>query len=349
MRKRAAARKRSLRAVKAMPELRQDPITRRWVIIAPGRAERPWHIGSPASPPSAETCPFCAGNEAMTPPEVWADREAGTKADAPGWRLRIVSNKYPALTSGDEPIAERDDFYRSMNAVGVHEVVIESPDHVTDMSTLGAPQIAEILRAYRARLRILGSDPRWRYLMIYKNQGERAGATLAHIHSQLTALPAVPKHAQDEINGASAHFAATGQCIYCEIAGRELAGGERLVAENERFVALCPFAPRFGYETWLLPKDHAANFAASSDSDIAAFGQILRHLLFKLARRFADPPFNYVIHSAPENTVESLSYHWHLEILPQLTRAAGFEWGSGMHMNSVAPEDAARLLRDTPV
>jgi len=332
-----------------MPEFRQDPITGRWVIIAPGRAGRPWHIGSTRRQASVETCPFCAGNEAMTPPEVWAQRQAHTKANAPGWRLRIVSNKYPALANGGEPTTNSDGFYRSMSALGVHEVIIESPDHVTDMSTLSDPQITDILRAYRARLRILGTDPRWRYLLIYKNQGEHAGATLEHIHSQLTALPTVPRQSLDEISGASKHFAATARCIYCEIRRRELERGERLVAENDRFVALCPFAPRFGYETWLLPKNHAANFAASSDGDITAFGQILRHLLLKFARLFANPPFNYVIHSAPQDDIQSPRYHWHMEILPQLTRAAGFEWGSGMHMNSVAPEDAARLLRDAPV
>jgi UDPglucose--hexose-1-phosphate uridylyltransferase len=332
-----------------MPEFRQDPITGRWVIIAPGRAARPWHIGAAEERASTEPCPFCTGNEAMTPPEVWAQRESNTKANAPGWRLRIVSNKYPALVNTGEWSAKRDGFYQSINGLGVHEVIIESPDHVTHMSALSAAQIADILRAYRARLRILKNDPRWRYLLIYKNQGERAGATLEHIHSQLTALPAVPKEAMDEINGASKHFAATGQCIYCAIRRREMEGGERLVAENDRFVALCPFAPRFGYETWLLPKNHAAAFAESSEDDIIAFGEILRGLLLRFVRLFDNPPFNYVIHSSPQDDVASVCYHWHMEILPQLTRAAGFEWGSGVHMNSIAPEDAARLLRDTPV
>ena len=332
-----------------MPEFRQDPITGRWVIIAPGRAARPWHIGAGQPRATAEPCPFCAGNEAMTPPEVWAQRQPHTKANAPGWRLRIVPNKYPALISSGEPTDENESSYRSMNALGMHEVIIESPDHVTQMSALSAIQLVDILRAYRARLRALGDDPRWRYLMIYKNEGERAGATLEHIHSQLTALPIVPREAMDEWNGARNHFAATARCIYCEIARRAIASGERLVAENERFVALCPFAPRFGYETWLLPKSHAAAFVESSEGDLMAFGQILGDLLQKFVRLFASPAFNYVIHSAPPDEVKSPHYHWHMEILPQLTRAAGFEWGSGVHMNSIAPEDAARSLRNAPV
>jgi UDPglucose--hexose-1-phosphate uridylyltransferase len=334
-------------AADAMPEFRRDPITGRWVIIASGRASRPWHIG--ATRASSGPCPFCAGNEAMTPPEVWAQRDPKTNANAPGWRLRIVPNKYPALENSGAWSAKGDGFYQSMNGLGVHEVIIESPDHVTRMSALSAQQFADISRAYRARLRALGNDSRWRYLMIYKNQGERAGATLEHVHSQLTALPTVPKEMIDEIDGANKHFAATGRCIYCEVSRQTIESGERLVADSERFVALCPFAPRFGYETWILPKNHAAAFTESSDEDMTAFGQILRGVLLKLDRCLDHPPFNYFIHSAPPDNAANPHYHWHMEILPQLTRAAGFEWGSGVHMNSVAPEDAARLLRDQPI
>jgi UDPglucose--hexose-1-phosphate uridylyltransferase len=332
-----------------MPEFRQDPITGQWVIIAPGRAARPWHIESIRERPSTEPCPFCSGNEAMTPPEVWAMRNPETKANAPGWSLRIVPNKYPALANGGQATTSSGGFYRSMSAVGVHEVIIESSAHVTDISTLGAAQIADILRAYRTRLGVLGNDPRWRYLLIFKNQGERAGATVEHIHSQLAALRTVPKQAMEEIDGARKHFVATNRCVYCEICRGAIQSGERLVAENDRFVALCPFASRFGYETWLLPKKHAANFAAITDEDVIAFGHILREMLLKFACLFDRPPLNYVIHSSPRDEPASPHYHWHMEILPQLTRTAGFEWGSGVHMNAIAPEDAARLLRDTPV
>ena len=331
-----------------MPEFRQDPITGRWVIIAPARAARPGPAGSSPERANGEPCPFCAGNEAMTPPEVWAQREPGTKADRPGWRLRIVPNKYPALASGGEPPRKSDGFYRSVNALGIHEVIIESPDHVTHMGAVGAAQLTGILRGYRERLRVLRKDPRWRCLLIYKNQGERAGATLEHIHSQLTGLTTVPREAMDEINGASKHFAATGRCIYCEICRRETDGGERLVAENDRFVALCPFAPRFGYETWLLPKHHAADLADSADDDIAALGKILRELILKLTRLSDDLPFNYVIRSLPRDDARP-DAHWHMKVLPQLARAAGFEWGTGVHMNSIPPEEAARLLRGTPL
>jgi UDPglucose--hexose-1-phosphate uridylyltransferase len=331
-----------------MSEFRQNPITGRWVIIAPARASRPWHIDAPGNQaPAAETCPFCAGNEVMTPPEVWAQRDSNTEPNSPGWRVRVVTNKYPALEDTGEWSGKKDGFYPSMNGAGVHEVIIESPDHVVNMSALSREQFTAILHGYGARVRALKQDQRWRYWLIYKNNGERAGATLAHVHSQLVVLPFVPREARDEIAGARGHFQATGGCIYCDIIRRECEQRERLVFESERFVALCPYAARFGYETWILPKHHAPHFEQSAGLDIAALAESLRAVMVKLNGIVASAPFNYVIRSAPaEEPTEA--YHWHMEILPQITRAAGFEWGTGVHMNSVAPEDAAQLLRNAP-
>jgi UDPglucose--hexose-1-phosphate uridylyltransferase len=333
----------------AMAEFRQDPVTGRWVIIAPGRAARPHQVAMTNASTDHETCPFCAGNESMTPPEVWALRNRDSAANTPGWRVRVVGNKYPAVDNRGATADRSDGFYRATTALGAHEVIIESPDHVVNLSALNTGQFENILHAYRARWRALARDRRWRHLMIYKNQGDRAGATLEHVHSQLIALPQAPPHAVDEQNGASQHFAATGRCIYCEIIQRELADGERLVAQSERFVALCPFAPRFGFETWILPRRHPAGFEETSDRDLVGFGETLRDFILKLARLFENPPFNYLLHSAPAAYRAAEYDHWHLEILPQITRAAGFEWGSGMHLNSVAPEEAARLLRGAAV
>ncbi len=331
-----------------MPELRQDPITGRWVIIAPRRAARPWHIRGAENEAPSEACPFCAGNETMTPPEVWADRDRGTQPNTPGWRVRVVPNKYPALEDRLEATEANDGLYKAQAGLGVHEVIVESPDHAVQMTALGAAELAGVLRAYRARLGALQQDPRWRYLLIYKNQGERAGATLEHIHSQLVALPFVPPEAADELQGARTHFERAGACIFCAIIERERKYGERLVLESARFIALCPFAPRFAYETWILPKLHAAHFTQSSDEEIAALGAMLCNLLAKLNAVAGPAPFNYLLCCAPPREMVDEFYHWHLEILPQWNRAAGFEWGSGMHMNPLAPEEAARLLRDAP-
>jgi UDPglucose--hexose-1-phosphate uridylyltransferase len=337
---------RAAAAPKAMSEFRQDPVTGRWVIIAAARNARPWHINLVSDQKRAEPCPFCAGNESMTPPEVWAERDSNTEANSPGWRVRVVPNKYPALENSSEHFGKKDGFYQSMHGAGVHEVIIESPEHIVSMSALSKQQFVNILSAYRARFSTLENDRRWRYLLIYKNHGERAGATFEHVHSQLVALPFVPREAQDEIDGLHKHFEATCRCIYCDIIQRESEQGERLVSESDRFVALCPFAPRFGYEIWILPKNHASNFDQSSDADIAALAESLRTCTAKLNLVIENAPFNFVIHTAPNEESADQRYHWHMEILPQITRAAGFEWGTGMHMNSVAPEDAARLLRD---
>ena len=332
-----------------MPEFRQDPVTGRWVIIAPARNARPRYIEIASEQKRTEPCPFCAGNESMTPPEVWADRDSKAEANSPGWRVRVVANKYPALENSSTRFNPKKGLYQTMGGVGIHEVIIESPEHVVNLSALSKEQIVDILCAYRARLSVLKDDRRWRYLLIYKNHGERAGATLEHVHSQLVAMPVVPKEAQDEIDGMRRHFDATRRCIYCDIIQSESGQGERLVFRSNRFITLCPFASRFGYETWILPKNHAANFEQSSDGDITALAESLSAFTAKLNLVRDNAPFNLVIHSAPNEESVDQRYHWHMEILPQITRAAGFEWGTGVHMNSVAPEDAARLLRDAPL
>jgi UDPglucose--hexose-1-phosphate uridylyltransferase len=282
----------------------------------------------------------------MTPPEVWADRHADSRPDHPGWSVRVVPNKYPALTSDPPSSFSIDQQSRSMPAVGVHEVIIESPDHLTNPALLNEGDFARILRAYRERIGNLRRDQRWRYVLVYKNQGDRAGATLEHIHSQLIALPFIPKQAEIEIANARTHHERTGRCIYCAMIQRELEEQRRIVATDERFIALCPYAPRFAFETWILPRSHAAAYERSDDDSIAALAGMLKQIVRRLDRLHKNPPFNYLMQSLPLDKTNGEHYHWHVELLPQLTRAAGFEWGSGFHINPVAPEEAARLLRN---
>jgi UDPglucose--hexose-1-phosphate uridylyltransferase len=331
-----------------MPEIRQDPITGRKIIIAPERAERPRPGETAGHAAQPGICPFCVGNEAMTPPEVWADRTDRAEPDTPGWHVRVVSNKYPAFQQNAPQGTEQETLYKTEAAHGLHEVIIESPMHAIHMKAMTTEQLARVLRAYRARWTALQADPRWRYVLIYKNQGERAGATLEHVHSQLVALPTIPTEAGLERDGARAHFELTGRCIYCEIVQRERHVGLRRVSENDRFIALCPFAPRFAYETWILPKVHAARFTMSSDEDLTELAGTILSFVDKLDHIAENAPFNYLLRSTALREAADAGYHWHLEILPQLNRAAGFEWGSGMYLNPVAPEYAARLLRDAP-
>lgn len=329
-----------------MSELRQDPITKRWVIIASERAHRPRQQTAIEAISNAQVCPFCTGHEDMTPPEVLAFRDAKAEANSPGWSVRVVPNKYPALAPDSAAQFDNDGFYQARNGIGVHEVIIETPAHVTSMADLDQRQFERILVAYQERLRYWQSDGRWQYALVYKNQGERAGATLEHAHSQLIILPQLPRQLVDELDGVEEHFAATSKCIYCDVIASETARQTRLVSNHDDFIALCPFAPRFPYEIWILPKAHAPAFEQCSEQDVAVLGRVLRDVITRLARGLDDPPFNFVLHSNPWNESANSHYHWHIEIMPQLARAAGFEWGSGMHINPIAPEAAARLLRN---
>ena len=330
-----------------MPELRHDPITGRSVIIASERAKRPGQQLDKSDQTRKETepCPFCAGNESLTPPEVWALRKEGTRADQPGWSVRAVRNKFPALEETSTRTVKKDAFFETQSGLGTHEVIVESPEHLTDVGALDAGQWTDVVGAYRARFATLGSDPRWRYVLLYKNQGARAGATLEHVHSQVIAMAALPQSMTDELIRANARTESTGRCAYCEII-QSARASERRVMESESFIAFCPFAPRFAYETWILPRHHTAAFEHNTDEACADLALFLRDFFLRLSRVLDRPPFNYVIQSKPPHADAGGYFHWRMEILPQLNRVAGFEWGSGLWMNSLAPEEAARRLCD---
>jgi UDPglucose--hexose-1-phosphate uridylyltransferase len=332
-----------------MPEFRKDPVVERWVIIARERAKRPQHKPDRSHPAEPESCPFCAGNERMTPPAVLNLAQDDASMNEAAWSVRVVPNKYPALINHEDSTPRSDGLYHSMNATGVHEVVIETPRHVTDFATLGETEIERVLHAYQQRMRDLRGDPRWHYALIYKNQGILAGATLLHAHSQITALPMVPKEPLEELKAAKRHYATTARCLYCDIAQRESEAGTRIVDENKEFIVFCPFASRVAGETWVMPRYHAARFEAVTSSDLRVLARSIRAAMMRLSKRFHEPAFNYFLHSNPLQQPENPYYHWHLEILPKLQYVAGFEWGSGFYMNSLPPEEAARLLRNVVV
>lgn len=281
----------------------------------------------------------------MTPPEVFAYRDPGSLPDAPGWTVRVVPNKYPALVIEGVGSSSRRGIYESTPGLGAHEVIIESPEHVVDVAALDEKQLAAVLRVYRERMLALRKHTRWRSILVYKNEGAPAGATLEHVHSQLIALSETPEQLRAEIDGARKFYESNGRCLFCEMIGQETEGSARLVTEHERWAVLCPYAARFPFETWILPKQHAPYFEISSDQDLAELAHCLRDALARLNRVLDHPPFNYLIHSHPRDDAEPRHYHWHIEILPKLVQVAGFEWGSGMFINPVAPEEAARLLR----
>jgi UDPglucose--hexose-1-phosphate uridylyltransferase len=239
-----------------------------------------------------------------------------------------------------------------MNGVGAHEVVIEGPAHDQDLSDLPVEHLLQVLTAYRERVLDLHRDRRFRYVLIFKNHGEQAGATLEHTHTQLIATPIIPKSIQEELDGGRRYYELKERCVFCDIVQQETAenNGRRVVAQTDRFVALAPYAPRFPFETWILPRAHVDSFHAASDTEsLRDLASILKDTLQRLNRALDRPPFNFVIHTAPVSDGELEYYHWHLEIMPKLTRVAGFEIGSGFYINPTPPEDAAQYLREIAV
>ncbi len=330
-----------------MPELRKDYVTDTWVVFSTMRSQRPIEIERPTSRPMApSSCPFCPGNEGMTPPEILAYRDDG-KANGPGWWVRCIPNKYPALTIEGDVKRRVTQLFHSVDGVGAHEVIIETPDHLSNLPSLDIRQIYEVICAYRDRYVDLTKDSRFKYILIFKNHGAAAGASLGHPHSQLIATPIIPRRIIDELRASRRFYEETGgSCIYDEIVKDELEAGQRVVDENQAFLALCPYAARYPFETWILPKEHEVHFEDMGDDERHSLARFLKETLSRLDSLLEDPPFNYFIHTAPCDKKDHRYYHWHIEITPRLSSTAGFERGSGFYINSVPPEDAARLLRE---
>jgi UDPglucose--hexose-1-phosphate uridylyltransferase len=330
-----------------LPELRKDPITHRWVIISTDRAKRPTDFArSRVEIKGNGVCPFCYGNESKTPPEILAFGGNGRPANTPGWSVRVVPNKFPAL--GIEGSLDRQGvgLFDKMNGIGAHEVIIETPDHRSTLATVSNDQVEQVLYAYRERMLDLKNDKRFRYILVFKNHGEAAGASLEHTHSQLIALAIVPKQVYEEIENARRYYDEKERCIFCDIVRQECEDGARLIAENEHCVALAPYAPRFPFETWVMPKKHGSAFEAEPASVISSAASMLRNMLRRLDQVLDHPPYNYVVHTSPIGDERNEHYHWHIEMMPTLTKVAGFEWGTGFYINPTPPEESARFLRE---
>jgi UDPglucose--hexose-1-phosphate uridylyltransferase len=333
-------------------ELRNDPLLGRSVIVAPGRAARP-HAFAPQSIADADPdCPFCPGSEHTTPGELLAFREVGSLPNSPGWRVRVVPNKYPAIArndvvpndeiSGDTSICEPDCV---QPAYGAHEVIIESQRHVEGLTGLSDDEAAEVFIAYQQRLQAAKADDRLRYATIFKNVGPSAGASLAHTHSQLMAMSSVPRSAQAELDRARDYFDRNGRCAFCDLIERERKAGVRIVEETDELLVLCPYVSRLPLEMCLLPRKHSAQFEQISAESLAHLAHVLRSALTRLEAVLGRVAYNYIIVTSPFDTLSTGHYHWRIEVLPRLTTMAGFEWGSGCYINPVPPEEAAAMLR----
>ncbi len=333
-----------------MPELRKDPITGRWVIIATERAKRPTDfVREKVQIRGSGFCPFCYGNESKTPPEIIAYRSDGSLRNAPGWSLRVVSNKFPALGIEGSLNRQGEGLYDKMSGIGAHEVIIETPDHHKTLAMLSPRQIEDVLWAYRDRILDLKKDRRFKYIMIFKNHGEAAGASLEHTHSQLIALPVVPKRVLEETGGARDYFNFKERCIFCDIIRQETESGIRVIADTPAFIAVAPFAPRFPFEIWIMPRVHQSAFEDSQKQEFEQLAVMLKDMLMRLDKVLDYPAYNYIIHTSPIPESPNEHYHWHLEIMPKLTKIAGFEWGTGFHINPTPPEESAKFLREAQV
>ena len=329
-----------------MPELRKDPITGRWVIIATDRGKRPSDFVKETVQIKGGFCPFCYGNEDKTPPEILCYRSDGGGRNSPGWNLRVVPNKFPALGIEGNLNRQGEGLFDKMNGIGAHEVIIETPDHHATLATISEQAVEDVFWAFRDRMLDLKKDRRLRYILIFKNHGEAAGASIEHSHSQLIALPIVPKLVREEIDGSKAHFSFKERCVYCDIIRQELSSGSRVIDENQDFVIIAPYAPRFPFETWILPKTHDACFENAQKREYQNLSKILKTILLKVDRVLDYPAYNLVIHTSPITEAINDFYHWHIELMPKLSKIAGFEWGTGFYINPVRPEDSAKFLRE---
>jgi UDPglucose--hexose-1-phosphate uridylyltransferase len=334
-----------------LPELRRDPITARWVIIATDRQKRPTDFRVERTTLiGGEHCPFCPGHESFTPPEILAYRQNGSAPNTAGWDVRVVPNKFPALQVEGTLDRVGEGMFDRMNGIGAHEVIIETPSHDRSFASMSEADIERVLWAYRERIIDLKRDFRLRYIVVFKNHGAPAGATLEHPHSQLIALPIVPDFAREELDGARRHYAGKDRCVFCDIVRQDLSDRRRVILENADVVALAPYAPRFAFETWLLPKRHGARFEEAPRQDYESLSRLLKSVLQRMERALESPPYNLVIHNAPfaDGDVGDV-FHWHVEIIPRITRVAGFEWGTGFYINPTPPEEAAQVLREVNV
>jgi UDPglucose--hexose-1-phosphate uridylyltransferase len=327
-----------------LSELRKDPIAGTWVIVAPERAARPLDFRRPPPQPAARaSCPFCRGRESMTPPEIASIREGHA------WQIRVVPNRYPALRVEEEWREGGDGLFASMPGVGAHEVVIESPEHALSLTELSPERVAQVVAMYRSRLQDLKRDMRLAHGLVFRNVGERAGASLEHVHSQIIALPVVPERMHSEFERCAGHLRATHRCRPCELVARELKEGVRVVEESPRFAVVEPWAAKSPFETHIVPKEHISHFESIDDGAVIEVAGLLRTALRRVERALDSPAYNVLIHSAPLNGPSPEGWHWRLEIIPRIAGVAGFEWATGFFINTVAPESAAAYLRDLKI
>jgi UDPglucose--hexose-1-phosphate uridylyltransferase len=333
------------------PEFRRDPLHHTWVVFAPERQQRP-HDFSGWTQAEEAVDPFAEGNERLTPPEVYAARPTTSQANEPGWNVRVVPNRYPAVRIEGSLEAKPEGLYDHITGIGAHEVIIETPHRDKALEDLSIPEIAQVLASYRERMTDLDRDQRFQHIYVFKNVGPSAGASLAHAHSQLVALPIIPSFVEGKLLRAREHYLEKQRSLFSDILHAERTAGTRLVAENDSYFLFCPYASRFPFEMAIFPKRHHPDYVSCSPSELHDLAEVLRFALERLNIVVEKPGYNLLLHTAPLRRPQTerfassrYDYCWHLEIAPRFQSMAGFEIGLGAYINTVYPEEAARFLR----
>ena len=328
-----------------MSELRKDPVVDRWVIITDDPTLSPVIPETAGSQEEDPFCPFCPGNEHLCPPEILANRPPGSQANDSRWRLRVIPNRSPLLVIEEDLKRMGEGIYDQVTGVGANEVIIETPVHGRRQAQMDAQELENLFWAYRDRIIDLKKDSRMRSVLIYKNSGEAAGATLGHSYSLLLALPIVPGDIVDELRGAQKHYAYKERCIYCDIVRQETRLDLRVVSETRSFLAVEPFAPRVPFETWIIPKRHSPRYEEIDSKEVGDLAAVFKDVLSRLDHALNRPPYNYALHNAPFDNTYDKVYHWHMEIIPRIGILSGLEWGSDLYVHSTPPEDSAAFLK----
>ena len=330
-----------------MPELRKDPLSDIWVVFAPERRLRPQYIGPVAEQDfiAPENCPFCEGNEVMTPPEICADRNNHGGANQAGWTLRVVPNKFPALRVEGHLEKQGEAFYDKISGIGAHEVIIETNSHTKGIDELPTEAITAVFRTYKQRILDLKQDIRFRYIQVFKNHGARAGATIPHSHSQVVAMPVVPGRLRERLNHAKAHYTAKDRCIFCDILRYESENHKRILFETPGYIVMSPYSPRLPFELWIFPRNHSASFEDTGDENLSDLAAVFKETLRKINKALESPAYNLLLHNAPFHNNYREYFHWHLELIPVTGGTGGFEVGTHTYINPTLPEEAINVLK----
>ncbi len=338
-----------------MSELRWDPLRDNWVIMTLRQGRWPLDFSCPPEVLTTRACPFCAGNESRTPPEILAYRPGGSAPNQPGWQVRVIPNRFPALRIEGELESRAEGLYDCMNGIGAHEVIIETPEHGATLADMSEDQITEVLKVYRSRMLDLRNDSRFRYLFICKNHGVGAASHIPHSHSQLIAVPVLPPMVATELRTSREHYERKQRCLHCDLIRQEQGAASRVVSDDGSYIVYAPYAAKFPFGVMIAPVAHHHDFTQQNDVQMRQLAGVLRDTLRRMRAVLRDPPFSFVLHSSPpmhlrwgrqdEWMALSNYFHWHIELAPKLTRSTGFDWGSGFHINPTPPEEAADFLR----